>query len=281
MPELPDLLYIRTYLRQSIQGRTITGTVVQQPVVLRIAVQESLDKALTGKRIVQIDLRGPFLRLELSGALDIVMNLMLMGRLQHHRPGEKKEPYCCVSLLLDDSSRLNLCDEQRMAKCYIVPHGQYAAIPAYTTQGIDIRGPAFTADAFRDLALKHRRQQVRVFINDHTILSSIGNAYADEILFDAKIHPKTFVGSLSPEQLDVLFGSIRSVMDNGIKHVEAASQAIHVKVRDHMKVRMRRGEPCPRCGSRIRREGVRGHDVFFCPHCQPSSRRLFLDWRKV
>jgi len=92
--------------------------------------------------------------------------------------------------------------------------------------------------------------------------------------------PKTFVSKLTEEEISVLFDSIGSVMDWGIREVEKAAQPIHVKVRDHMKVRNRRGEACPRCGTTIRREGVRGYDVFFCPACQPASRKLFIDWKK-
>jgi formamidopyrimidine-DNA glycosylase len=116
-------------------------------------------------------------------------------------------------------------------------------------------------------------------INDHTVLSAIGNAYADEILFEARIHPKTFSARLSKEETDRLFVAIGSVMTWGTKKVEEAARPIHVKVREHLKVRNRRGEPCPRCGTTIRREGVRGHDTFFCPSCQPASRKLFIDWR--
>ena len=67
----------------------------------------------------------------------------------------------------------------------------------------------------------------------------------------------------------------------GITEVEKAAQPIQVKVRDHMKVRNRKGEPCARCGTTIRREGVRGYDVFFCPVCQPATRKVFIDWKRA
>jgi formamidopyrimidine-DNA glycosylase len=64
-----------------------------------------------------------------------------------------------------------------------------------------------------------------------------------------------------------------------VDEVRRAGQPIHIKVRDHLRVRNRHGEPCPRCGTTIRREGVRGYDVFYCPSCQPPTRRHFIDWR--
>jgi formamidopyrimidine-DNA glycosylase len=112
-------------------------------------------------------------------------------------------------------------------------------------------------------------------------LDSIGNAYADEILFAARIHPKTFVGTLTEAEWEELYRAIRDVMTEGQRKVAEAGQPIHVKVRDHMRIRNRKGLPCPRCGSIIRREGVRGYDVFFCPTCQPVRRRVFIDWTKL
>ncbi len=281
MPELPDLLYIQKYLRRSVVDRTIIGVRIKEPIVLRVAISDSFETILPGKQILSCDIRGPFLRLGLSANLELILNLMLAGKLQHQLPGEKAVGHLSFSLSLDNQSSLHVCDEQKMAKAYLVQAGDYATVPKYREQGIDIMSPAFTPETFKELAKKHSRKQVRVFINDHTILNSIGNAYADEILFDAKIHPKTFVSKLSEQEIKRLHHSILSVMRWGIESVENAAQPIHVKVREHMKVRNRKGEPCPRCGTTIRREGVRGHDVFFCPVCQPASRKLFIDWNKT
>lgn len=281
MPELPDLLYIQKYLQGEITRRAIIDVSIRRPVVIRVAIDKPFDRALIGKRIEDVHVHGSFLRVALSGRLDLVLNLMLMGRVQHQRTREKAERDICFSLSLDDGSRVHVCDRQMMAKAYLVRRDEYRAIPAYDLQGVDVLSPAFTWQTFEELSARHSRKQVRVFINDHSILSSIGNAYADEILFDAGIHPKTFVGRLSSQDLKSLFLSIRSVIAWGTACVRAARQPIHRKVRDHLKVRMRHGEPCPRCGTTIRREGVRGHDVYFCPSCQPASRRLFIDWKKT
>ena len=278
MPELPDLLYIKRYLDKTVVGKTVTAATVKQPVVLRVAIDQPFEQLVEGRTINAIDIHGPFLRFELSDLVDLIMNLMVAGKLQHQRSGDAAGGHLCCSLSLLDSSRLNLCDANKMAKLYVVPHGDYAGIPKYREQGIDLLSPSFTLEVFTDLARRNARRQVRVFINDHTMVSSIGNAYADEILFDAQIHPKTFVYKLSGESIAKLYSSTLSVMEWGIREVEEAAQPIHVKVREHMRVRNRNGEPCPRCGSTIRREGVRGYDVFFCPTCQPPSRKLFIDW---
>jgi formamidopyrimidine-DNA glycosylase len=113
---------------------------------------------------------------------------------------------------------------------------------------------------------------------DQTVLSAIGNAYADEILFDAGLHPKTFCHQLKTDQVDRLYESIKRIIGWGIDEVERAGQPVDVKVRDHMRVRNRKGEPCPVCGTTVRREQVYGYDTFFCPKCQPSVRTTFISW---
>ena len=281
MPELPDLLYIQKHLARVLTGRSIAAVEVKQPVLVRNMLDVPLGEALRGLTVREVEHHGPFLRVGLDGEVDIVTNLMLAGRLQHQKKGEKAEGHLCVAWMLDDGSALRLCDERKMAKLYVCRRAGTGAIPRYGTQGVDILSRAFTREKFGTLIARNSRRQVRVMINDHTVLSAIGNAYADEILFEARIHPKTFSGRLSEEETDRLFAAIGSVMAWGTKMVEEAARPIQVKVREHLKVRNRKGEPCPRCGTTIRREGVRGHDTFFCPSCQPPSRKLFIDWRNA
>lgn len=281
MPELPDLLYIRNELRKHVLHRTVTAVQLRQPVVLRSTLRDPLERALHSLSLTAIDVRGPFLLFTFSATIQLVVNLMLAGRIQHQRKPDRALGYICIALRLDDGTRLNICDEQKMVKVYLVHLGVFDAVPQLTTLGIDVLSPAFTTETFRTCAARHARKQVRSFLNDHTILNSIGNAYADEILFEAAIHPKTLVASLDPTELDRLHAAILTVLRDGSAHVEAARQPVHVKVRDHMRVRNRKGEPCPRCGTTIRREGVRGYDVFFCPHCQPARRAGFIDWQRA
>jgi formamidopyrimidine-DNA glycosylase len=278
MPELPDLLYIQPRLQAALTGRRVITVQIRQPIILRSFIDRPPAEILEGLAFTGVSLRGPFIRLTTGSGVDIIVNLMLAGRLHIQEPGDKAPGHLCLSLALDNGTRLNLCDDEKMAKVYLVRSAEAASVPRYGTQGIDVLSVAFTEEAFAALAAQHRRKQVRVFINDHSILSAIGNAYADEILWEARIHPKSLVASLTPARLADLHRAITGTLAWGAAAVREASQPIHVKVREHMRVRNRHGEPCPRCGSTIRREGVRGHDVFFCPACQPATRRHFIDW---
>ena len=281
MPELPDLLYLQSALELRLQGHVVTGVTVREPVVIRSMLASSWDSLLPGSPLTAVGRHGPFLLLTFAQRLELVINLMLAGRFHLLEPGEPLPGRLMFHIGFDDGARLALSDSEKMAKVYCTTPGSYDAIPRFVTQGIDILGPEFTPEGLIELAAKHRRKQVRVFINDQSIVSAIGNAYADEVLFEARIHPKTLVASLDPEAIHRLHAAIREVMAWGSREVVRAGERIETKVRDHLRVRNRKGKPCPRCGTTIRREGVRGHDVFFCPRCQPATRSHFIDWRTL
>jgi formamidopyrimidine-DNA glycosylase len=205
---------------------------------------------------------------------------MLAGRFQLQRPGDKAVAKICFSLVLDNGQILHYADAKRMGKVYLTWPGETEQIPGFNDQGVDVLGPAFTLELFRSL-IETKRNQVRVFVMDQTLLSAIGNAYADEILFAAGLHPKTLCSQLSPEDIERLYRSIVRVLAWGIDEVRRADQPLEAKVRGHVKVRNRKGEPCPVCGTTIRRAGVLGYDVFFCPRCQPPRRRQTIPWEKT
>ena len=126
-----------------------------------------------------------------------------------------------------------------------------------------------------------RRDQARVFIMDKSAIDALGNAYADEVLFAAGIHPKTWVRRLSSAELDRLHDAIVKVLTEARDTIQAEEPDLDVKLRDFLKVRNRHKKPCPVCGTHIRRAGVRGYDSFFCPSCQPSTRKTsIVDWSK-
>jgi len=278
VPELPDLEHIVKTLVPRLVGRRIEKVTVKEPIVLRMLLPETggFAGALPGRRFAGLQRRGPFLRFDL-GDRELIVHCMLAGRFQLSASSEKPIPFTCFTFHLDDGSALSYGDEKRMGKVYLTASGSYDAIPGYREQGIDVLSPGFTFEAFEAL-IKGRRHQVRVFIMDQTALSAIGNAYADEILFAAGIHPKTSCAALDAGARRKLYDSIKEILSWGIAEVEKAGQPIEVKVRDHVRVRNRKGEPCPVCGTTIRRVGVLGYDSFFCPHCQPATRKQSIPW---
>lgn len=279
MPELPDLVYIEDVLSRSLLDRgecKITEVFIREPVVLRNLTGGKFDEVLLEQSFRRIFRHGPFLCLDLD-TLSMVIHPMLVGKFS--LDAKPKKGAGLIFQLSGDSFRLSYLDTKKMGKVYLASPDRTSEIPGFAIKGLDILGPDFTLKQFTSRITK-RRQQVRVFLMDNNNINTIGNAYADEILFDSRIHPKTPCNQLSSEQIETLFKSVSSVMQWGIDEVRKANRPIEEKVRKHMKVRNRKGELCPRCGSTIRRESVLGFDTFYCPVCQPSSRQAFIDWNK-
>jgi len=286
MPELPDLVHIEKVLRASLPGDTVVTVSVREPIVLRVAVPEGFAAAIAGRTLTGLRRRGPFLILAFP-PMELIVHFMLAGRFRLSEApagggaghAGRSPPGLCFTLRFASGRTLQYLDDKRMGKVYLVSAGDTAGIPGFRTQGLDVLSGDFSLEAFRRLAAG-RRQQVRVFLMDQTALSAIGNAYADEILFAARLHPKTGCHQLSAEEVERLYRAVREVLAWGAAEVEAAGEPLEAKVRGHLKVRNRKGEPCPVCGTPIRRAGVLGYDAFFCPRCQatPQIRPPGVKW---
>ena len=275
MPELPDLLYVVSRLRESLVGRHVTAERVREPVVLRFTVRGNLS-LLLGRELRDVFRKSHFVVFRFEG-LDLAVNPMLAGRFRLAEAGERDEAALAFALGLGEHE-LRYLDDKSMGKAYLIATDDWRAIPGIQTGGIDILSPEFTRERFCSV-LKHRRDQVRAFLLDKRALDSLGNAYADEVLFEAGIHPKTFCRRLSHEEGVRLHDAIVKVMREAVDEVARRAEPIEVKVRDFLKVR--RKEVCPRCGAKIRTAGVKGMDSYFCPQCQPATRSGLVDWTRT
>ncbi|HVT07916.1 MAG TPA: DNA-formamidopyrimidine glycosylase family protein [Polyangia bacterium] len=282
MPELPDLVHVEEVLNGALAGTTITDARTGDPTVLRLMVRDPFPAVLVGRQLQGVARRGHFLRFDLGADLAIVINAMLVGRYKLLPPlpaaERKKDPSALgLALTFDGAPELQYLDEKRMGKVYVTRPEDESSIPVYGQLGVDLLSPAFTRQAFDKIFAK-RRDQVRPFLMDKKALASIGNAYADEILFAAGIHPKTFCRKLEPAAVDALYGAIGRVLTEAIAEIRRRNEPPEVKVRDFLKVRGRDGKPCLVCGTTIRAVRVGDGDACFCPACQPETRKLFVSW---
>ena len=290
MPELPDLAYIESVLQPALTGRRIIAARTGDPLVLRVMVPEPFPAVLVGRRISAVTRRGHFMHFALApegdaDALSIVINAMLVGRYRLLTTEENQTPprdpvALGLALQLEGQLELQYLDQKRMGKVYIARAADEAKIPVFGQLGVDLVSDDFTRETFGRLIAK-RRDQVRMFLMDKRALASIGNAYADEILFAAQIHPKTFCNKLSPPEVDALYAAIPRVLKHAIAEIARRREPIEIKVRDFLSVRGRDGKPCPVCATTIRAVRVGDGDACFCPTCQPAARKLFVDWNKL
>jgi formamidopyrimidine-DNA glycosylase len=286
VPELPDLVHVAEKLTAEARGLHVVAARTGDPTVLRVMVTDPFPAVLEGTTLESVERRGHFILLGLGPKVTLAINCMLAGRFQLAPPGEKAPRALGLGLSLappgetKPTRELRYIDDKRMGKVYVTPPERLKDVPVLSTLGVDLLSKKFTRDAFRTLA-KKRRDQVRPFLMDKSALASIGNAYADEILFAARIHPKTFVRKLSADDIDRLYDKIGEVTRAAIAEVSGRDEPIEVKVRDFLAVRGRAGKPCPACGTTLRSVRVGDGDAVFCPKCQPATRALFVDWSKL
>jgi formamidopyrimidine-DNA glycosylase len=287
VPERPDLEYVVPILSSELVGKIILEVRIKKPVVIRVAARGTFEARVTGTTIVAVYRRAHFVVLELAYEhererdLDVVVAPMLAGRFALAERGAKTPADLAVSFLLSDGRELRYRDDVQMGKVYAIEHADFEKVPGLSSVGIDVLNPAvFTREALGRLA-RARRDQVKVFLMDKSALDAMGNAYADEVLFEARIHPKAMARSLSEAELDRLHAAIVSVLDRARATIAARRPALDEKLRDFLSVRGRKGELCPRCGAKLRAAGVHGHDAIFCPECQVDRRGTgIVDWRK-
>jgi formamidopyrimidine-DNA glycosylase len=286
MPELPDLEYIVSVLSRTLPGRRIEQVRVKNPIVLRLGIRGTLQDVCAGEAFGACRRRGHFVVLEIGEAHEFIVNPMLAGRFRLCAGKERGERSLCIALGLDGGEELRYLDDKQMGKVYLVPKGDRSVVPGFEAVGVEPLSPEFTVDRLREL-VRVRRDQVRAFLLDKTAVAAIGNAYADEILWAAKLHPKVGCRGLTDEDIVRLHAAIRDVLSEAVKEIFRRGEPIEVKIRDFLRVRNRKGEACPACGTTIRVEGVRGYDTFYCPTCQPNrpgarlGRRQLVDWTRL
>jgi len=284
MPERPDLEYVVAALNHELAGRCITAVRIRKPVVLRVAVPGTPEDLLVGRTFGSVTRRGHFVHFALHGStpLEMVVAPMLAGVFALVPRRSRSPADLAIGLALSDERELRYRDDVQMGKVYLIAPGAFEVVPGLAMIGVDVLDRrAFTREHFRALA-RQRRDQVKVFLMDKRVLDAMGNAYADEVLWEARLHPKRMARSLSDEELDRLHDAIVDVLTAARATIVARQPPLDEKLRDFLNVRGRRGKPCPRCGITIRTARVHADDAHFCPGCQPDVRGTsIVDWRQI
>jgi formamidopyrimidine-DNA glycosylase len=205
------------------------------------------------------------------------MHLRMTGNLLLVPPGDTEPRFLRVRIDLDDGRHVLFCDARRFGTGLVLL-GHDAVHDYFAGRvGIEPLGPDFTAEALRGMA-SGRKAPVKAFLLSQERVAGVGNIYADEALWFSKIHPLRPVGTLKPKQLASLRDSVVQVLHAGIDAKGATiddyrdSAGAEGSFQDKFQVHLREGEPCPRCGSTIRKIRAAGRGTYFCPRCQRAPR---------
>jgi formamidopyrimidine-DNA glycosylase len=276
MPELPEVETIRRQLAPLVEGRTLDRlTVDDQRWCVPIAPAE-LAAAVEGRRVERLGRRGKYLIWTLAGDVHLLVHLRMTGTLLYDPPAGT--PYARVRFDLDDGHHLLFCDPRRFGTGELAVGGEARDAFLDARLGVEPLSAEFTPDRLRALA-RGRRAPVKAFLLDQTKIAGVGNIYADEALFRARIHPLRPAGRLTRAQAGALRDAVVASLEAGIGAGGATiddfrhADGVQGSFQDEFLVHRRRGEPCPACGRAVVKFVAAGRGTYACESCQRRPRK--------
>jgi formamidopyrimidine-DNA glycosylase len=273
VPELPDIVVYIEALEKRIQGSVLERVRIASPFLLRTAVPPL--SSVEGKKIVELRRLGKRICFGLEGDLWLVLHLMIAGRLHWYDERAKAAKGRSVALFEFRTGSLTLTEAgtQKRASLHVI-QGE-AGLENLNPGGLEVFD-ATTEEFAR--AIRAKNHTLKRALTDPRILSGIGNAYSDEILFDAQLSPFTLTQKLNDEEVERLFAAIKRTLTEWLERLRAeAVKSFPEKVtafRPDMATHGKYGQPCPRCGSKIQRIRYGSNETNYCPTCQTGGRLL-------
>jgi formamidopyrimidine-DNA glycosylase len=283
VPELPEVEVVRAGLERHVLGARITGVEVLHPRPVRRDLRgpAGFADALTGRRIEAARRRGKYLWLPLDNGDALLGHLGMSGQILVQRPDAPDERHLRVRFTLagaDEGREMRFVD-QRMFGGLSVSAGGADLPPEIAHIARDPLDPDFDDDEFVR-RVRRRTSGVKRQLLDQNLVSGVGNIYADEALWRARIHGERPGDRLTGPQVRELLGHAREVMVAALGEGGTSFDALYVNVNGEsgyfdraLHAYGREGRPCERCGTPIRRVAFMNRSSFFCPVCQPVPRR--------
>jgi formamidopyrimidine-DNA glycosylase len=288
VPELPEVEVVRRGLERWVAGRTIAAVEVHHPRAVRRHLEgaDHFVAALTGRTLTAAHRRGKYLWLpvaEPEGApagRALVAHLGMSGQLLVEKPEEPDEVHLRARFRFTDGGReLRFVDQRTFGGLAVEEAAGGDDIPPRLAHiAIDPLDPGFDADAF-SAALRRRHTEVKRALLDQTLIGGVGNIYADESLWRARLHGARPTDKLTRAQVADLLEGVRDVLGESLEQGGTSFDSLYVDVNGqsgyfsrHLAVYGQLDRPCPRCGTPIRRESFMNRSSYSCPHCQPRPR---------
>jgi len=279
MPELPEVEIVRRGLQQYVTGRTIEAVRVLHPRAVRwhAAGADDFAAAIAGRRIAGARRRGKYLWLPV-GEDALLAHLGMSGQLLIGDPGRPLSAHVRAWFTFTDAGPdLRFTDQRTFGHLCFVPGG--AELPGTIAHiAPDPLEPAFDDGAFA-AALRRRRSGIKRALLDQSLVSGIGNIYADESLWRAGLHWARRTETLRPAEITRLLRAVREVLADALVAGGTSFDSLYVNVNGEsgyfsrrLAVYGRAGSPCPRCGTAVRRDAFMNRSAYSCPRCQPRPR---------
>jgi formamidopyrimidine-DNA glycosylase len=274
VPELPEVETIRASLAPGLTGRRLERVDILDPRLTRPEPPEFVAAALTGELVVDVRRRGKYLIVVFESGRHLLVHLRMTGNVLHPAPeGHEDDPHVRAVVRLDDGSDVAYRDVRRFGTWELLEPGELETYFAARRLGVEPLGRSFTPTGL-GRSLAGRRAPIKAALLDQRAAAGVGNIYADEALWYARIHPLTPAGDLNDEQVSALREGVRKALRLGIRRQGATlrdyrgTDGRRGQMQDEFRVYGREHEPCERCGTPIAKTRVAGRGTWYCPTCQ-------------
>jgi formamidopyrimidine-DNA glycosylase len=279
VPELPEVESVRRQLAPQLEGRRFERVEISDPRLTRPADPLAVAHSLEGERVERLDRRGKYLIVRFESGRALLIHLRMTGSLSLARPGElPDDPYRRAVVTLDDGSDVAYRDVRRFGTWQLLERGEEVPYLALRV-GAEPLARTFTAAGLGE-RLANRRAPVKAALLDQRTVAGVGNIYADEALWYARVHPLREARSLSEGEVAALHRGIRKALERGIDRQGSTLRDYRLPdgasgtMQDEFRVYGREGRPCYRCGTLIEKIRVAGRGTYYCPHDQRAPADL-------
>jgi formamidopyrimidine-DNA glycosylase len=279
VPELPEVETVRRRIAPVLEGRRLARVEIADPRLTRPADPVEVAHELEGEQVAVVDRRGKYLIVRFRSGRALLIHLRMTGTVllndgRHLAEGE--DPHRRATIRLDDGSDVTYRDVRRFGTWLLLEPDE---VDAYVDARVG-REPLAEAYKAKHLAekLERRKAPIKAAILDQRTVAGVGNIYADEALWRARVHPLTPANELAPEAVKALHRGIRDALRAGIARQGSTLRDYRLPdgaagaMQHEFKVYGRGGEPCERCGTPIDKIRVAGRGTWYCPTCQRLGR---------
>ena len=283
MPELPEVETIARELRPLVVGATITGFVTDWPTAIKHPDLDAFTAGVIGREIIEVSRRAKWLVLDLSGGMVLALQVKMTGQVFVLPTGSPRDRHVHLAFQLADGRELLIRDVRKFARIALYRRdeagralGVDQEVDVFDQLGPEPLDPSFTLPVFRKL-IRGRRARLKPLLVDQAFLAGVGNIYADESLWLAKLHPLRSAAGLRPADERALYTHLRAVLNEGIERRGSSIDDYTApegdgEMQEHLSVYQRTGQPCLRCGRPIKRFVLGIRATHFCSWCQRLPR---------
>ena len=275
MPELPEVEQVRRTLAPKLVGQTVSSVRIFYPERVFEVTPVEFRRGVVDSRIKKLSRRGKYLLMQTDRQYTALIGLGMTGRFIVE-PSLEPLDYLIVAFGLKRNRMVKLYDMRRFSRISLAETGKVGQHPFLARLGHEFDDKRLTPSVLRKELQRFRRRNIKSVLLDQGVIAGLGNIYTNEVLFAAKLNPEREAHTLNVNECSVLLGTTRRILRKAIEMGGTTvrnfrdADGRHGRYASELKVYLREGQPCPRCGKKneIRRIVLGGRSTFYCPRCQ-------------